>query len=160
MDRYAQGCQLGDHELHLQLPAVLVPAVAHLPVLGLRAVQDNGGAVEIDVVVVDHEPLSDPFPQLRDDPFAVLPQYDDGPVERPLRDLVLGRESELSSDGGILQPFRTGVHGVGDVHGVRAEGHDDEIEPDALGLQTADIAQNAHEFEIMAYRTDEAERNR
>ena len=112
MDRYAQGCQLGDHELHLQLPAVLVPAVAHLPVLGLRAVQDNGGAVEIGVVVVDHEPLPDPFPQLRDNPFAVLSQYDDGTVERPLRDLVLGRESELSSDGGILQPFRTGVHGV------------------------------------------------
>ena len=60
--RYAQRCELRYHELHLQLPAVLVPAVTHLSVLGFRTVQDHCGAVEVDVVVVDLEPLLDALP--------------------------------------------------------------------------------------------------
>ncbi len=42
---------------------------------------------------------------------------------------------------------------------VRAKSYDDQIEPHTLALQTADIAQNAHEFEIMAYGPDETVRN-
>ena len=41
-------------------------------------------AVSMYVMIVDLEPLLDSFPQLCYDAFAVLPQYADRPVERPL----------------------------------------------------------------------------
>ena len=101
----------------------------------------------------------DAHPQSDYDAFAVLSQYDYGPVEGLLRELVFRREFDLSSDRGIPQPFRVDVHRIRCVHGVCVKSYDDQVESHTLGLQTADIAQNAHEFEIMAYGPDETVRN-